>query len=143
MAEVIKDTLIIESRLDRIAEARHWAAQQVRAANFDEEAIYAVELALSEALANVIEHAYGGDQGQEIHLSLAIDDEKLCLTVRDFGEKFDPTNYTPPDLDTPTEGGYGIYLIQQLMDEVTYDASLPQGTKLTLVRYRTRQEKAS
>jgi len=137
---MIQDALVIQSQLDRIAEARRWAAHRARAAGFDDDAVFAVELALAEALSNVIKHAYQGDEGQEIRLTLHIDDEKLTLTVRDFGRKFDPAQYTPPNLDDPSEGGYGIYLIHQLMDEVVYDTSLPQGTKLTLVRYRTRQE---
>lgn len=138
MVEFVHDTLVIQSRLDAVADARRWAAERVRAAGFDEDAIFAVELALSEALTNVIRHAYGGDEGQEIHLALAINDEKLDLTIRDFGQKFDPADYTPPDLDEPAEGGYGVYLIHELMDQVTYDTSLPTGTQLNLVKYRSK-----
>lgn len=141
MDAIRRARLTIESRFDRIAEARRWATQRARAAGFDEEAISAIELALAEALANVIKHAYQGDENQEIRLGLRIDDEKLTLTIRDFGRKFDLETYTPPDLDDPAEGGYGVYLIHQLMDEVIYDTSLPQGTKLTLIRYRSKQGK--
>lgn len=140
MAEVTADTLVIQSRLDAVAGVRHWAAQRVRAARFDDEAVFAVELALSEALANVIKHAYGGREDQEIRLLLVVDDEKLSLTIRDFGEKFDMANYAAPDLDAPSAGGYGVFLMHQLMDEVTYDTSPEKGTRLTLVRYRSRRE---
>jgi len=137
---ITQDHLVIQSRLDRIAEARWWVTQRTRAAGFDEESVFAIELALAEALANVVEHAYQGDETREIRLTLRIDDEKLALTIRDFGHKFDLEAYTPPNLDDPAEGGYGVYLIHQLMDEVIYDTSPPQGTKLTLVRYRARQK---
>ncbi|RME81513.1 MAG: ATP-binding protein [Caldilineae bacterium] len=137
MGQFTEDRYVMQSRLDRIAEARRWATQQARAAGFDEDGVSAIELALAEALANVIEHGYQGDENQEIRLTLRIDDEKLTLTIRDFGQKFDPQSYSPPDLSNPSEGGYGVFLIHQLMDEVIYDTSLPQGMKLTLVRYRT------
>lgn len=138
MAEIIREALIIKSQLDRIPEARHWAARQARIAGFGEEAVSAVELALTEALANVVKHAYGGDEDQEIRLCLVIDDEKLSLTIRDFGRRFDPASYSPPDLNVPAEGGYGVYLMHQLMDEVTYDTSPPTGSRLHLVKYRSR-----
>ncbi|RME46512.1 MAG: ATP-binding protein [Chloroflexi bacterium] len=136
MAETTHETLVIHSRLAAVAEARRWASDHVRAAGFDNDVVFAVELALSEALTNVIEHAYAGDETQEIRLSLAIDDEKLRLTIRDFGRKFDLSSYQSPNLDVPAEGGYGVYLIHQLMDEVNYDTSPAQGTRLSLVKYR-------
>ncbi len=140
MADAMRDTLVVESRLDRVAKARRWVAQQARSAGFDPDIVSDLELVISEALANVIKHAYGGNDGHEIHLSVTSDDEKLSLTIRDFGQKFDPTTYTPPDLDNPAEGGYGVYLIQKLMDKVTYDTSLPEGTQLSMVKYRSREQ---
>lgn len=140
MADIMRDTLVIKSRLDRVAEARRWVAHQARSAGFDHDTVSELELVISEALSNVVKHAYGGNEGHEIHLSVTIDDEKLSLTIRDFGQRFDPTTYTPPDLDNPAEGGYGVYLIQELMDEVTYDTSLPEGTRLSMVKYRSREQ---
>lgn len=140
MTQTTDENLVIPSRLDRVPDARQWLTEHARTAGFGEGAILDLGLVLSEALTNVVEHAYGGADDQEIRLSLLIDDEKLCLTIRDFGKKFDLANYTPPDLDVPSEGGYGVFLIHELMDEVTYDTSLPTGTKLTLIRYRSAPE---
>ena len=139
MMKVTEHVLVIESQLDQVGKARQWAAKLARKAGFDNEAVFALELALSEALANVIRHAYQGAGNREIRLSLAFDDEKLRLAIRDFGKKFDLTNYRPPDLSRPHEGGYGIYLMHELMDEVHYDTSQRHGTTLTLVRYRSHQ----
>jgi serine/threonine-protein kinase RsbW len=129
-------TLIIDSRLDATTEARQWIGQAAQQAGFGADTVFNVELAAGEALANVVRHAYQGEAGHEIHLAVSIDDEKLLLTIRDFGRKFDPDTYKPPDLDSPTEGGYGIFLMHELMDEVSYDTSLPDGTLLKLVKYR-------
>ncbi len=137
MGELIRNKLIVESRLDAITEVRHWAVQQARHAGFDAEAIFAINLAVGEALANVVQHAYDGQAGHQIHLSLIIDETKFSLTIRDFGQKFDLDSYTPPNLDVPGEGGYGVYLIKQVMDEVTYNTSRPQGTQLNIVKYRS------
>ena len=135
---LIEDKLIIQSQIDAIAGVRHWAVQHARQAGFDSEAIFGIELAVGEALTNIIRHAYRGQAGHEIHLSLTIDETRLHLTILDFGHKFDPADHPPPNLEIPSEGGYGVYLIEKVMDEVTYHTSLPQGTRLELVKYLPR-----
>ncbi len=131
-----QDNLVIESDLETIADARRWIAQHAGNAGFDTEAVFAIELAVGEALTNIIRHAYDGQPGHEIHLSLTIDAAKLSLIILDFGRQFDPTKHPPPNLERPSEGGYGMYLIKKAMDEVTYHTSLPRGTQLDLVKYR-------
>ena len=132
----ITEKLVIESRLEATVEARRWTAKHARAAGFDADSVFAIELAVGEALANIIEHAYGAKPGQEIHLTLTIDASKLSLLVRDFGRKFDKATYQPPNFNIPKEGGYGVYLIRQMMDEVTYFNPKGQGTELNLVKYK-------
>ena len=137
MTSILKDKLIIDSSLDKISQARRWAAQHARVAGFNSRDIFAIELAMGEALSNIIRHAYDGEPGHKIHLSLTIDEAKLSLTIIDSGRKFDPALHPPPKLDVPREGGYGLYLIKKVMDEVTYDTSAPKGTQLDLVKYRS------
>lgn len=132
----IRDTLVIKSQLEATVEARHWTASYARAAGFDPDSVFQIELAVGEALANVIEHAYDSQPGQEIHLALNIDASKLCLSIRDFGRKFDKYAYTPPVLGADQEGGYGVFLIQQVMDEVSYSDPTGPGTQLDLVKYK-------
>jgi serine/threonine-protein kinase RsbW len=133
----IQDQLVIDSNIESIADARHWAAQHAAAGGFDQNAIFSIELAVGEAIANIVRHAYNNQPGFKIHLSLTIDNEKFNLRITDFGRKFDPVDLPSPNLDTPREGGYGIYLMKKVMDEVTYDTSPPQGTQLELVKYRS------
>jgi serine/threonine-protein kinase RsbW len=134
---IIQDKIIINSDIEIIADTRHWAAQHAKAAGFDKDAVFAIELAVGEAVTNIIRHAYDNQPGHKIHLSLTIDDTKFSLQILDFGRKFDPDSLPPPNLDAPREGGYGIFLMKQVMDEVIFDTTtLPQGTHLELVKYR-------
>ncbi|MEM7035315.1 MAG: ATP-binding protein [Chloroflexota bacterium] len=131
-------TLVIESRVEAIADARHWVADCATAASFDESLLFPITLATGEALANIIEHAYQYESGHEIHLTLIFDDEKLTLLIRDFGKKPDMSKYVAPDLDIPSgDGGYGVYLIEEVMDEVDYDTSMAEGTQLSIIKYRS------
>ena len=139
---IIQDQIVINSDIENIADTRHWAAQHAKTAGFDKDAVFAIELAVGEAVTNIIRHAYNNQPDHEIHLSLTIDDTRFGLRIIDFGHKFDPAGQPPPNLDNPREGGYGIYLMRQVMDEVNYDTTaLPQGTQLDLIKYRTNPAK--
>lgn len=128
--------LVLPSRLDAMAEARAWLDTHARAAGFGDRTIAELELALTEALSNVIRHSYAGAGDEEIRLSASVDDAALTLTVRDFGTKFDRSTYQPVDLDAPQVGGYGVYFIESVMDEVDWDTSPERGTLLRMVRFR-------
>ncbi len=129
--------LRLDSRVPEIARARHWASEHARAAGFSDAEVHSLGLALSEACANVIRHAYHGEPDHPIELHLAVDGSRLELSIRDQGTKFDPQAYQPPNLDEPHEGGYGVFIIRSLMDEVEYDTSGGEGTTLRLVKYRS------
>jgi len=131
-----EDRLTIKSQLSQLARVRNWVAQKAQAAGFSPEEVFALKLAVSEACANIIRHAYEGAPDRDIILSVRIEGDKLSLTIRDFGKKFDLSRYEPPDLDRPSEGGYGIYLILQLMDEVEYNTSPPEGTILKMIKWK-------
>lgn len=128
------ETLRITSQLDAIDEARRWVGERVRQAGFGDEPVGEVELALTEALANIVEHAYQGDQSQPIELAVDVDGSVVRVRVRDWGAYLDPASYRGRDLDDPGEGGYGVFLMSQLMDDVTREPQPDGGTLLTLIK---------
>jgi anti-sigma regulatory factor (Ser/Thr protein kinase) len=132
MPAPVHETLVLPTRLTAIDDARRWASGHAQDAQ--------LELAMTEALANVIVHSYDEQPGDELLLTLDIDDERLSLGIRDGGRPFDPTEYREPNLDEPAEGGYGVHLIEQLMDEVTRTALEDGSTLVLLVRYRSNHE---
>jgi serine/threonine-protein kinase RsbW len=85
---------------------------------------FAVETALREALANAIVHGCKNDPRKEVQCCVACDESRgLLLIVRDPGEGFDPASLPTPTLgqNIYAEHGRGIFLINQLMDEVRYE----------------------
>ncbi|HLG74213.1 MAG TPA: ATP-binding protein [Chloroflexota bacterium] len=127
--------LSIASRLQELASVRSWIEEQAEAAGFSKGERFELSLAATEACANVIEHAYEGRTDGRIDLHLEIEGPRFELTVRDFGTPFDVSAYQQPDLQQPHEGGYGVHLMNSLMDEVRYAGCEP-GTCLTLVKHR-------
>lgn len=137
MAGPATEALFLASRVEEIDGARRWVTERVRAAGFGADDVWALELALTEALANVIQHAYGGDPEQRIALELRVAEDRAEVTVRDSGAPFDPHAYEPEPLDTPRSGGYGVHLIREILDEVAAEPAAGGGTQLRLVKYRS------
>ncbi|MBP7149302.1 MAG: ATP-binding protein, partial [Acidobacteria bacterium] len=82
---------------------------------------FEIEFALREALANAIEHGCRHDPGKRVEIAVACDEARgLILVVKDPGPGFDPGSVPSPVQGERlyAEGGRGIYLINQLMDQV-------------------------
>ena len=82
-----------------------------------------IELALTEALANAVVHGAKSDPSKVIECDVACDDERgLLIIVRDPGSGFDPSKLSDPRQgeNIYADHGRGIYLINQLMDEVQF-----------------------
>jgi serine/threonine-protein kinase RsbW len=135
MPVLVNDTYALPTTLPSIDDARRWVSAHARLA-LDAAAIGELEIAMTEALSNVIRHSYDEQPGDRILLSLRIDDDKLELGIRDRGRPFDTDAYVPPDLDVPSDSGYGVFLMEELMDEVTRVPLDEGGTLVSLVRYR-------
>ena len=83
--------------------------------------IYNIELAVHEACANIVEHAYAGLSGRiEVVFTLVEEPRQLIVELGDNGRSFDLSTVTAPDLDQPNTSGYGLFLVHQLMDKVDY-----------------------
>ncbi|HEX4487085.1 MAG TPA: ATP-binding protein [Terriglobales bacterium] len=90
----------------------------------------AVELALTEALANAVVHGAKLDPSKQIECDITCDDvHGLVIVVRDPGTGFNPQEVPDPlyEQNLLSNHGRGIYLINQLMDEVKF---LKNGTEI-------------
>lgn len=81
---------------------------------------YHLNLVLTEAMANVIQHAVPSDQRNTLRVHIHIEGDHLCIKVYDQGEGFELKAVQSPDFEALDEGGRGIFMIQQLMDSVEY-----------------------
>jgi len=85
---------------------------------------YAIELALREALANAIVHGCNNDPGKKVECCVACTESSdVVIVVRDPGEGFIPSTVPNPlaTENLQSTHGRGIYLINQLMDEVSFE----------------------
>jgi len=79
----------------------------------------AFELSVSEAFTNSVHYAEHPEQDKTITISFSSENNKLTVSVSDTNSPFNPD--TPsPDLSSYPENGYGLFLIRQLMDSLSY-----------------------
>ncbi|MFA4860996.1 ATP-binding protein [Methanoregula sp.] len=90
---------------------------------FSEEEILDTQLAVEEAVTNVIVHGYDGRDG-EIGVTIRATRGIVEIQIEDSALPFDPLTLPEPDLtgdiDERRIGGLGIFLIRQVMDEIVY-----------------------
>ena len=92
-----------------------------------------ITLAVDEALANVIRHAYKNRYDQEIEFNCQAGDEHLEFTLLDSGEAPDPARICGQPLDEVSLSGRGTHLIKEAMDEMRFER-VPGGNQLKLIK---------
>jgi len=95
---------------------------------------YNFTLALHELCVNILEHGYHGFCDDiQITLTLQFEPQTIQALVVDSGDPFDKTDVDSPNLEDPQERGYGLFLIEQLVDDFKY-TRLPAGNQWQLKR---------
>lgn len=84
-----------------------------------------IDICLTEALNNIIKHAYKGEKNHQIEVIVSKDSNVLEMILIDEGKPRDnfiikDLDFDPNDIDNLPESGMGLYLIKQLMDELSY-----------------------
>jgi anti-sigma regulatory factor (Ser/Thr protein kinase) len=107
---------------DSVPVARHAAARlasEVGACEFD------VKIAVSEAVGNVVVHAYRDREPGTIEIRGSIDDGKLVIVITDNGIGMSP-NPVSPGL------GFGLPLIGQVVEDLHVEADAA-GTRVSMI----------
>ena len=95
------------------------------AAGFDMETCMKMNLAIEEAVVNVMNYAYPEGAKGAVSVDATISDEGLIFAISDNGKPFDPTSKEEVDTTLSAEergiGGLGIHLIRQIMDSINYE----------------------
>lgn len=83
-----------------------------------------VNLAIEEALTNIIFYAFTDSDKHQIKISVSLNNKELTIKISDNGIPFNPLSQNQPDITLPAlerpVGGLGIFLISQIMDKMNY-----------------------
>ena len=114
--------------------ATQTSAAVARHMNLDEEKTAEINMALSEACINAFEHS---ESKSEIEIHFRISDDSLVIQVTDSGKGFDKSKVDIPNIEEKISSnykrGWGLKLIEELMDTVKFDSS-DEGTTVTMTK---------
>ncbi len=89
------------------------------------EQFFNINLVLEELFTNIVNHGYNNCNDHSISIKFEFEEEATYITIQDCATQFNPIEAPVPNLNIPAEerelGGLGIFLVKQLMDDVTYN----------------------
>jgi serine/threonine-protein kinase RsbW len=116
----------IQKEIERLLTARE----------YDERDVFAIRLALDEALVNAVKHGNRMDRSKHVRIAYRLTDEQFEITIEDAGAGFDPDAVADPlaseNLERPC--GQGLLLMRHYMSAVAFH---PPGNKVTMSRHRS------
>ena len=97
---------------------------------------YWLVTAVREAVTNAVIHGNEEQPGKHVEISFVLHTDRICITVTDQGAGFDPSQLPDPvsKEHLMDASGRGVFLMEQLMDEVTYTFPDSGGTTLTMMK---------
>jgi serine/threonine-protein kinase RsbW len=125
--------IILPGRAAALVDARRFVDEHARRAGFSGPARDEISLAVTEAVSNAIRHGSPAGEADTVELGVQVEDPRLIITIRDHGGPFTPPKPSLPDPADFAEHGRGLFLMQQLMDEVQFsrdDGTLVRMTKI-------------
>lgn len=115
--------LDIQSDLDELNRVRtfvHEFCQRNFALRFVEDDLHQLELAVVEAVTNIIRHGYQGQKDRPIRLQCDLFLNRISVRLYHRGQPFDPGPEPVVQPESGSESGMGLYIIQQCVDKVRY-----------------------
>jgi len=131
-----KNTLgcTIPSKLDQLKCVEKLTAEASERMHLSEDQMDNLAIAVTEAVGNAIVHGNKKDPHKKVVIKYVLNPESIHVSVTDQGGGFDPDKIANPldPVNLMKESGRGIFILKQLMDEVTFDFS-DRGTTIHLI----------
>lgn len=119
--------LILHNQVEQISQLEGFISEIADETGMDTALAMSMNLALEEAVTNVVLYAYPEGTDGEVNIDARFDKGILTFVLKDSGVPFDPTAKEDADITLGVEerpiGGLGIFLVKQLMDTVSYNYS--------------------
>ena len=133
------ETLDTRSNIEELLSIRDFVrmfCQSVSTAGIPDDTYASIELAVQEAATNIIRHGYGGMRDLPLTVIAELIDDSIRVTLEHRGSHFELNQVPPPVFDGSQEGGFGLFIIRELMDEVRVETGNGNGVCMyVLTRY--------
>lgn len=135
MAKPFTKSWTIPSTNEAAARVQQEIVDAIEQQDYKREAVFAVRLALDEALVNAVKHGNQGDSSKTVHIDFVINDDRMVIQIEDQG-----TGFVPEELPDPTAeenlsrpNGRGVMLMRAYMTEVDFNE---RGNRVILTKRR-------
>jgi serine/threonine-protein kinase RsbW len=135
--DLILDERAQRARLNDPADLRplgEMLEARMRVFGFPTRDLFAVRLALEEAVTNAFWHGHCGDRGKDITVRYLVTVAEVLLEVEDQGPGFDPARVPNPLVAGNRACGRGLFLMRGYMTWMSFNR---KGNRVTLVRHRS------
>ena len=121
---MIDRTLEVEASLESLRTVGRWVADAARDEGLAYEVAFGLDLAVHEAVENVVSHGCGDGAAHRIQLTIRSDERRVEIVIEDDGLPFDPLSVPPPAAPPRIEelipGGQGVQLMRHFTDQIHY-----------------------
>ncbi len=125
LQERFSRSLTLPNDVAAVPRLADFVQEVAEAVGFDASTVMSLNLAVEEAVVNVMNYAYPAGTLGTINIEACANDQRLKFTITDSGQPFDPTTIQEVDTSLSAEerpiGGLGIHLVRQLMDSINYE----------------------
>ncbi len=127
------------ARTEELHGIREAVEREAQEFGFDPDTAFRLALAVDEACANIIEHAYRDRPGSNFSVEIRTQGDMFVVTLTDSGTGFQPRPL--PRLDVRKHirehhnGGLGLHIINLVMDAIDYDQTPERMNCLRLIKY--------
>lgn len=118
-----KTSFCIEAELGRLPEISCLIRAFFSDNGFDEKFCGQIDIVVEEIFVNIASYAYPDGGSKDVIVECGVEDDTALLVFKDHGVPYDPLGKKDPVIGDPkgmTIGGYGIFMVKQIMDEVSY-----------------------
>lgn len=128
-------SITLSNDIEEVPQLAEFVDTVCEEAGLDMSVAMQMNLAMEEAVVNVMTYAYPTGTKGDVCIEAKTDEDYLTFTITDKGTPFDPTGSEEVDTTLSAEerpiGGLGIHLVRTLMDDICYERSNGQNV-LTL-----------
>lgn len=133
MSKPTSTKLIFPSKLSEVPAAQQAIVNAAKTAGFGDKALFAIRLALDEALTNAVRHGNASDPSKNVTVEFTPAPQHFSITIEDEGPGFVPDDIPDPtaeeNLGRPH--GRGVMLMRAYMTDVQFN---DRGNRVTLIK---------
>ena len=122
---ILQRSITLPNDIEEVPQLAAFVDEVCEIVGFDMSTTMNLNLALEEAVVNVMSYAYPTGVTGNVNIEAMANEKRLKFIISDWGTPFDPTAEKEVDTSLSAEerpiGGLGIHLVRQIMDSINYE----------------------